>query len=348
MRASEMLRLLALFGLLWTQACAGLPNAPVRPSDDPRFAPKKKTAVQGIPGDRPPTLVLLPGDTINVELESTTTRTLSGVLIDSTGAVHVPLAGDVKIAGLSLVAAEAQLKSALQRFDKYIHVTVAVAQLAGHQATVVGAVNSPGKVPLPPAARLADVVLLAGGPTQVTISGWTFSGADFANAEVLRDGKRLPVSVERALAGDLDHNIYIRAGDHIFIPPTHGRNIATMGQTGGGVFPWTPGLRLTTALAAAGGVTVGADKNDVRIVRGPAQSPVVYQTSLRDIVDGDAPDVVLSPGDVVWVEDHWIEDFGEVMAVLGPLIALPLSIFAVQQTIESLSSDPTVVTDPTP
>ena len=33
------------------------------------------------------------------------------------------------------------------------------------------------------------------------------------------------------------------------------------------------------------------DKNDVRVIRGPMEAPRVYQSSLRDIVDGESYDV---------------------------------------------------------
>ena len=38
-----------------------------------------------------------------------------------------------------------------------------------------------------------------------------------------------------------------------------------MGQIGGTVIPWAPGFRLTQALATAGGISTGGDKNDIRI-----------------------------------------------------------------------------------
>ena len=79
----------------------------------------------------------------------------------------------------------------------------------------------------------------------------------------------------------------------------------------------------------AGGVHVGGDKSDIRIVRGPIDATRVYATSLRDIVDGESHDVELYPGDVVYVTDHWIEDFSELTGMLAPLASIAFSVAAI-------------------
>jgi polysaccharide export outer membrane protein len=312
--------------LLLTVGCgASLPQAPRHPLDDKSFAAPLIAKRQGISEDRPPALVLMPGDRVNLELASSQTTTLPNLLIEAAGTVHVPLVGDVEIRGLGLGAAEAKLKAALQRYDSLIHVTLTVAALDGHKVTVVGAVKTPGVIPLNPAARLTDVIMQAGGTIVNLVNGQLVSGSDLRTARLIRDGERVPVDFEKAMAGDAQHNVFLRAGDQIYIPSERGLTISVMGQTGGTLVQWAPGVRLTEVLAMAGGVTVGADKNDIRIVRGPIDSTRVYQTSIRKIVDGDSHDVELYPGDVIWVTDHWLEDLGEVTGILAPLVSIAFS-----------------------
>ena len=279
-------------------------------------------------------LVLLPGDRVNIELSSATTTTLPNVLIEPNGTLHLPLAGDVDVRGLGLVGAEAKLKAAMQRYDSLIHVTLTIATLDGHKVSVAGAVRTPGVVPLQPAARLADLILAAGGTITNLVNGQMVSGSDLRNARLAREGRDMPVDFEKAMAGDAMHNIYMRAGDQIFIPSERGLTISILGQTNGTVVQWAPGVRLTEALAMSGGVHVGADKSDIRIVRGPIDATRVYTTSLRDVVDGESHDVELYPGDVVFVTDHWIEDFGEVMAALAPIISLTFSAAALAVALD--------------
>jgi hypothetical protein len=100
---------------------------------------------------------------------------------------------------------------------------------------------------------------------------------------------------------------------------------------------WAPGVRLTQVLAMSGGIHVGGDKSDIRIIRGPIDATRVYQTSVRDMIDGESYDVELYPGDVVFVTDHWIEDFGEVMSALSPLVSLSFSAAALAIALQNNS-----------
>jgi polysaccharide export outer membrane protein len=324
-----------VLGCLWVMGCAGLPPAPRHPMDDRSFAAPILAKKVGISEDRPPSLVLLPGDRVNIELVSSTTSNLPNLLVEASGTVHVPLAGDVSVSGLGLVAAEAKLRAALQRYDSLIQVTLTVAGMEGHKVTVVGAVKTPGVVPLQPAARLTDVIMQAGGTIVNLVQGQLVSGSDLRTARLVRSGSQVPVDFEKAMAGDPMHNVYLRGGDQVYIPSERGLTISIMGQANGTVVQWAPGMRLTQALALAGGVHVGGDKDDIRIIRGPIDSTRVYATSLRDMVDGESHDVELYPGDVVFVTDHWVEDFSEVTAMLAPLVSIGLSSAALVYALDN-------------
>lgn len=316
----------ALVLTLHVVACGGLPRAPRHPLDDKAFAAPILAKVRGLPGDKPPPLVLLPGDRVNVDLQSSTATALPNLLIEASGTLHVPLAGDVEVRGLGLVAAEAKLKAALARFDSLIQVTVSLASLDGHKVTVVGAVKTPGVIVLQPAARLSDVIMQAGGTIVNVIQGQLVNGSNLRAARLIREGQQVPVDFEKATAGDPLHNVYMRGGDQIYIPSERGLTISVMGQTNGTLVQWAPGMRLTEVLALSGGIHVGGDKSDIRIVRGPIDSTRVYETSIREVVDGDSHDVELYPGDVIFVTDHWIEDFGEVTNLLAPLVSIGFSV----------------------
>lgn len=85
--------------------------------------------------------------------------------------------------------------------------------------------------------------------------------------------------------------------------------------------PFHEGLRLTEALAAAGGPTRTADTADVRIIRGPLSRAKVYRANLDDLIDGNTTDVVFAPGDVVFVSEHWFATATDILNRLTPLIA---------------------------
>jgi polysaccharide biosynthesis/export protein len=317
----------SVLALLVQSGCGGFPRAPAYPRADDGFSAPQDTGRVGMPNDRPVPLTLQPGDLLTLELVSEQSRTLQGLVVDATGSVHVPLAGDVDVGGLGLSAAEAKLGQALKRFDRFVEVTVQVTEPRGQRATVLGAVTTQGAVQLVPGSRVADVIASAGGPLTSSGEGsLPIPLGDLDGAVITRDGQPLPISVAKALAGDPLHNVYVHPGDHVYVPPALGTNITVLGQVGGArVFPYQAGLRLTQALAIAGGITVGGDKGDIRVIRGTLEKPRVYQASLSDVVDGDSHDVALRPGDIIFVTDHPIEDIGEVMAIVAPILSLGLT-----------------------
>lgn len=313
----------------------GFPTAPAYPNKNDGFSGPKPVPRPGIPGDVAQPLKLQPGDVLSIDLASEPPRTLSGVVIDGTGQVHVPLAGDVAIGGLGLTEAEKTLELALKQYDKFAQVTVTLADPRGQRATVLGAVAEQGSVPIIPGARVTDVIASVGGPLTSDSEGVPILLADLHGAVLMRGGHIQPISIARALEGDPRHNIFMRPGDHIYVPPALGRSITVLGQVGGPrVFAHQAGLRLSQALAMSGGVTVGADKGDIRVIRGTLDKPRVYQASLADFVDGETHDVLLQPGDIIFVTDHPIEDIGEVLAVVAPALSLGFSSLALAVTLQ--------------
>jgi polysaccharide export outer membrane protein len=83
-----------------------------------------------------------------------------------------------------------------------------------------------------------------------------------------------------------------------------------------------PGMRITQALALAGGVMRDGNWGDVRVIRGDSEHPRVYQASVADIVDGRSPDVVLAPGDIVYVASAGHADLRDVMNSVAAFLSL--------------------------
>ena len=122
------------------------------------------------------------------------------------------------LCGLGAWCGGGEAQSGVQRYDSLVHVNVTVAALDGHRVTVNGAVREPGVVLPTPAARLADLILLAGGTVQNLVNNQMVDGADLRSSTLLRDGSELPIDFQKALAGDPNHNVYMRAGDQVNIP----------------------------------------------------------------------------------------------------------------------------------
>lgn len=299
--------------------CGGLARAPAYPSADDGFQVVDATP-PGLDSDPAVPLALYPGDRVALRLESAEVSTVDGLNVDERGMLHVPLAGDVDVAGIPLTVAEQRIEQGMRPFDATVRVTVLLADPLGHQASVVGAVGSQGRVHVTSGMRVADLLAAAGGPTQDEMGAFT---ADLDLARVVRGGQALPISVRLALTGDPRHNVRVRAGDHLFVPPQRAGLISVLGEVSGArVIVYQDGIRLSQALAMAGGATRDANGGDIRIVRGPSDRPLVYRAAIDHIAAGEHPDPVLAAGDIVLVGSSALADFRDVMSAIAPIVTL--------------------------
>ncbi len=301
-----------------------LPEAPTIPSDDPAFAAPDPVRMPGLASDPPEALQLLPGDVVQLTAVSAKTDVYEGLIVDALGQLHVPLAGDVLVGGMTLSQAEQRIEQALRRYDRFVRVNVVISALDGHMAVVVGAAAKPGRFKVVPGMRLADLLAQAGGPS---IGQAEFLPTPLGNLELarlVRGDETVPVSVLRAREGDPKHNVRIRPGDQLYIPPVTDQLVMVLGEvTRPQPIAYRKGLRLSEALARAGSVnTARGDRKDVRIVRGPLTEPRVYTADIKALSAGKATDVELLPGDIVYVSRAWYASTGDVLNALAPLLSL--------------------------
>ncbi len=305
------------------------PIPPTYPTEDQAYKPGGVSR-DGVDNDQPVPLTLLPGDTIEVIASSTESATYPGLVIDGEGKVHVPIAGAIQVSGLSPQQAERKIEEALQRFDRFVRVSVLMTGHGGHYATVIGAVGQEGQVFLSPGMRVAELIAAAGGPLRATQeSGEISYVADLDAARLVRNSVPLPINIRLALAGDPRHNVIVHPTDQLFMPPGLGSRIAVLGvQTtgnGGTMLTYRPGIRLTEALASAGGFNINTDLRDIRLLRGPIKSPLLYRYDFENLFAGKATDIELAPGDVIFVSEHWSATMGEVVNRVVPLLNVLVS-----------------------
>lgn len=88
--------------------------------------------------------------------------------VGETGGLTFPLIGEVKLAGVTPAAGEADIAQRLVKggFILDPFVTLNVVQYRGQQVSVLGRVNRPGKHVLEKASSITDVLALAGGVAQ--------------------------------------------------------------------------------------------------------------------------------------------------------------------------------------
>ncbi len=305
--------------------CASLPPLPAYPGGERPQGPL------GLAEDRPADAALRAGDELVVESGTGEQRRQIRASVNAVGELHVDSGRDVPVAGLSLDRAEERVTEVLRHSDKFIEVNLVLSRRPSQRVTALGAVARPGQIEATPRMRVADVVAAAGGILMQADAGGmpALEVADLDRAALVRNGTALPIDMREALRAKPGHNVYVHTGDLVYIPFASMNTVSVLGQVNlPRVLPHRSGMRLTEALAAAGGLTLDGDKGDIRLVRGPVEAPRVFQASLADIADGEQSDAALAPGDVVFVEDHAFEDTAEVFELAAPVAAVILLVTA--------------------
>ncbi|HUR44359.1 MAG TPA: polysaccharide biosynthesis/export family protein, partial [Candidatus Saccharimonadales bacterium] len=191
------------------------PLAPVgagRSESDAAFAALNSTNKLDPAWLKAPTepLQLGPGDVIEVETvgEASSRSTL---LIGPDGKIYYSVLPGISVWGLTLAETKALLEreaSKLTRLKPELSVTLRT--LGSQRIWVLGSVDKPGVYGLAGPTTLLEAISSVGGITSTPGSAIA-SAADLQNSFVLRDGKMLPLDMERLFErGDLSQNVYLR------------------------------------------------------------------------------------------------------------------------------------------
>ena len=331
MSRSIAMKTLRTFSLLTTLTaalggCAASPaRAPMLPTDDLAFISADPPAMPGLEVDPVDELDRVrPGDVLAVKYVGNKDIEPLHVVIDRAGKVHLPLIGDVAVAGKSMEDAEQVVQESLRHYDQFSRASLELVDGKTRMATVTGAVERPGNVSLFGDARVADVLGAVGGG-KIIVGGLTDRTVPFGDldgARLMRDGKRVPIDVRLALEGAVRHNVRVHPGDIIVVPPSLDGRIVVLGQVNKpGTVAWRRGLRLTEVLADSGGMTKSSDGEDIRVLRGGYAHPKLYVANAKDVLAGVRPDVVLAQGDVIYVTEHWFASMGDVLEKIVPAAA---------------------------
>jgi polysaccharide export outer membrane protein len=222
-----------------------VPAAPVQP---------QPTQPAGMPDQG---YVLGPEDVVQVDVLGRTDFSTKAK-IGADGKIQLPLLGAVAASDRTVLQFRDQIRDALQKggfFNRPI-VDVQVVSYASRYVTVLGAVGSPGLIPVDRPYRLSEIIARVGGVRE--------SGADHV---VLRtkSGER-NYAMKDLATGDESHDPYVQPGDKIFAP--NGDVFYIKGQVKApGSYILLPHMTLTMALARGGGLTDLGSDSHIKVVR---------------------------------------------------------------------------------
>ena len=240
-----------------------------------------------------------PGDVITISVYNEPGFSQAAVRVLPGGVIQEPLAGQIRVGGLTPDQAGHVVGHALLHFVRHPDVSVSVAAVAPVDVYVLGNVKAPGKYQMQPDSRLMDALSAAGGlgPTD----------GDLPDAHLESGDKVSVVSLQHLLHdGDLTLNTQIHNQTTIYIPTPTVFNVEVQGAVDHqGDVALHEGDRLIAAIARAGpSQTANADLNHVKLIHTEADGSKQMTTyNMYEIYkSGDlSKDPTLAKGDVVVV-----------------------------------------------
>ena len=210
-------------------------------------------------GAQPPVgYVLGPADVIDVEIPGRSDFRVH-TRIGQDGLIDLPYLHTVSASNRTTRQLGEEIGRALDAGGFFSHpvVSVEVANYASRNVTVLGAVGTPGLVPIDRPYRLSEILARVGGTRD--------DGADFVLVRSA-DGKEKKLFVKDLATGGADQDPYIEPGDKIYVPKAEMFYLS--GQVKApSVYPLAPDMTLRMAIAKGGGVTDQGSENRVRITR---------------------------------------------------------------------------------
>lgn len=204
--------------------------------------------------------------------------------VGTDGKIQLPLLGAVPASDRTVLQLRNEIRVALQKGGFFTQpiVEVQVASYASRYVTVLGAVATPGLVPVDRAYRLSEILARVGGVRE--------SGADYLTVRT-KTGER-NYTVKDLATGNESLDPYVQPGDKIYSPTAD--IFYVQGQVKApGNFRLSPKMTLSMALARAGGITDLGSSSSIKITRNNATIRV------KDL------NAEVQPNDIIDVGEGW-------------------------------------------
>ena len=242
--------------------------------------------------------VISPGYLLDMEIYDEPEMGAS-LRVDANGRVSVPLVGPVTIAGDTLLQAQDAIAKALVdgQILKAPQVTLNVVQYATGSVTVLGEVESPGRIPQLAPRSLAEVLAQAGGPT---FSAGGDIDVQHTNAAGTVTEEHLHYSTTQS--SNASNNAIINPGDTVIVHRA-GAVYVLGGVTRPGAYLMVNGgnLNLLEAISLAQGTILRASVGEVEILRPNGEGYTRMHVPLKDMEKGKVNPTRLQVNDIVYV-----------------------------------------------
>ncbi|HEY3990287.1 MAG TPA: polysaccharide biosynthesis/export family protein [Acidobacteriaceae bacterium] len=292
---------------LWVCAMPAVGSAQVAVPQAPgRLLPP----ATGTPNGSQESLLIGPGDVLHVQVVDAPEME-QHVRVTDNGMIPLVGAGDVKVGGMTVAAAETAIHDHLiaTHYMNHPQVLVTVEEYATETVSVVGEVARPGVFPITTPRTVLDVLSFAGGITNV---------AD-RNIMIQRHGSKddtVPYYVSNDPKQAVATQVMVDPGDTVIVPKAGIVYIlGDVNRPGGFAMSNNEDhMTLLQALALAGGLQHSAKQGHARLIRVAEGGQKEQQLNLDEIQKGKRPNPTLYAGDILFVPFSWARNLANLGA----------------------------------
>ena len=267
--------------------------------------------------------IIGPGDILSVVIfaggKSQESLDLS---VSSEGAISFPFLGKIKAEGLSISELTEMVTQPLAA-DYFVNpqVIINVKNYKSKKIYITGALEKPGLYPLESSTTLLELIAKAGGVTKER-SNFAYVLKGSINdldphkgiGELVQQKGSIKVNLRELLdQGITARNVELKAGDVVYIPPTSFSNLTqykiyVLGKVKRpGVYDFQEGLTALDACILAEGFAKYAAPNRAVITRREQNGTQEMITiNLDKVRKGREKDILLRPGDRIFVPESWL------------------------------------------
>jgi polysaccharide export outer membrane protein len=268
--------------------------------------------------DKPPqagSYRLGPGDEIKVHEPNTEELDGKPVRIDESGFATLPVVGRIKLGGITVEEAEAQLRLQLSRLLVNPQPVVSITEFRSQPVSVLGAVNNPGVVQLQGRKTLIEMLSLAGG-LRADASGVVIVTRRITNGRVPVSDESLDssgafstakIDANRLVKGlSPEDNILILSQDVISVPVCDLIYVAgDVHKPGSFSIGTDKKVSVLQAISLAEGLGPQAATKNARIFRshtGSSEKEEIH-VDVSKILAGKGKDLEMEPSDILFIPD---------------------------------------------
>jgi len=262
-----------------------------------------------------PDYQLTKGDVLEVAVFDEEETFVDGAIVAPDGKLYYSVAKGVQAAGRAPEEVAKDLSKELDGLFLDPKVTVVPKQIVYPTYRILGRVRRPGDYQITGPITVREAIAEAGGlfsqserdigdhPGRISIP-YTNLKTSF----MVRGDKRVEIDFEKLIySASIDQNIYVKPGDYIYLSGEDLREIYMLGYAASPQrLPYSEEMTLMNALARAGGwgtfSPYSADMYRIIVIRNALNCPCpdVCVVDINKILRGEARDLKLCPGDIVY------------------------------------------------